>query len=319
MLLLSVLMSSILPILAIAGIGYFIGYLWNIDVEPLNTVTLNILVPALVFHSIATSKLSGTSTGYIIIGVLIFIVVMIFSAEAIGRSLGMSEPLLSAFVLICVFPNSGNFGIPLSELAFGSTGRTTAVLFVSIQNILVFTGGVYILSRGLGRNSSEAVYDVLKLPLLYAAIAAFVAKWTNFISFIEPSFLQTIKLVGNAAIPLMLIILGIKLVEMDVKSYRRVLTPTLIKLGFAPLVGIGVVLWLGFDNQIVARTFVLETAAPSAVLPLILTIEYSKGQSQESDDLTAEDFISAAIFITTIGSILFLTILIAVLKSGVII
>jgi predicted permease len=133
--LVSALTTAILPVLAIAGGGYFIGTWWEIDVDPLNTVTLQLLLPALAFHSLATSTLSGTATGQIVLGVIVFVCVMIGIAEGTGRVLGTTDPFLSALVLASVFPNSGNFGIPLSEFAFGTVGRTTAVLFVTVQNV----------------------------------------------------------------------------------------------------------------------------------------------------------------------------------------
>ena len=70
--------------------------------------------------------------------------------EGVWRQAGETEPHLSAFVLVAVFPNSGNFGFPLSEFAFGATGRTTAVIYLTLEAVLAYTPGVSVASRGAG-------------------------------------------------------------------------------------------------------------------------------------------------------------------------
>jgi predicted permease len=150
--------------------------------------------------------------------------------------------------------------------------------------------------------------------MVYAAVAALVVRWAGIVPPAESSVMTTLALVGNASIPLMLIILGIQLAEIDTTGVTRAITPTVLKLGVAPLVGIGVVSVLGFGNETVARVFVLECATPAAILPLILTIAYS--DDQMTDRLTVPEYMSTVIFVTTIASIVVLTILIVVLQSG---
>lgn len=319
--LLSALTTAVLPILAITGAGYLFGMRWEIDIDPLNTVTLQLLLPALAFHSLATSTLSGTATSQVVLGVVAFVAVMIAIAEGTGRLFGTSEPYLSALVLASVFPNSGNFGIPLSEFAFGAIGRTTAVLFVTVQNILVYTVGAYIASRGQGRAGLDAVTEVLKLPLVYAAAAALLVRWAGIVPPAGSSVMTTLALVGNASIPLMLIILGVQLADIETGAATQVATPTALKLGVAPLVGIGVVSVLGFGNETVARVFILECATPAAILPLVLTIAYTDGDPRAARDLrlTAPEYISTTILVTTVASVVVLTLLIVALQSGMII
>lgn len=308
------LTTAVLPIVAIAGAGYLIGWQWDIDVDPLNTVTLQLLLPALAFHSLATSPLSGATTGQIVGGVVAFVGLMIIITEGVGRVTKTSEPFLSTLILVSAFPNSGNFGIPLAEFAFGSIGRTTAVLFVTVQNVLVYTVGTYLASRGQGRAGLAAVTEVTKLPLVYAAIAALVLRWAGTIPPAESAVMTTLQLVGNASIPLMLVILGIQLVEIETRTVTRVITPTVLKLGVAPLVGFVIVSLFGFGNLTVARVFVLLCATPSAILPLILTLAYT--ESTPIGEFTAPEYVSTAIFVTTVVSIGVLTVLIVILRSG---
>ena len=310
----STLTSAVLPILSITAAGYLLARSGALDVEPLNTVTLQLLLPALIFHSLATSTLGGTATGQIALGVVLFVAAMGVLAWGAGRLTSTREPLLSALVLASAFPNSGNFGIPLSAFAFGPAGRTTAVLFVTVQNVLVYTAGAFVASRGQGLAGREAAVEVLKLPLIYAAAAALAARWLGIVPPANGAAMSTIELVGDASIPLMLLILGIQLAGMDTAGVARAATPTILKLGVAPAVGLAVVLLLGFDDATVARTFVLECATPAAILPLILTLEYAEGESV--DGLTAPEYVSTAVLVTTLASVPVLTVLIVLLRSG---
>jgi predicted permease len=57
--LLSIFGTAILPIVTIAAAGFVLGRLRDVDADPLNTVTVYVLAPALVFHSLATTDLAG--------------------------------------------------------------------------------------------------------------------------------------------------------------------------------------------------------------------------------------------------------------------
>lgn len=311
------LTTAVLPIITVAGAGYLVGRHWEIDVDSLNTITLQVLLPALAFHSLGTSSLGGIATGQIVGGVVAFVGLMIIIAEGVGRVTRTSDPFLSALVLVSVFPNSGNFGIPLSEFAFGSIGRTTAVLFVTVQNVLVYTVGAYLASRSQGQVGLAAVTEVAKLPLVYAAIAALILRWADMIPPAGSVMMTTLQLVGNASIPLMLIILGVQLVEIDTGAVSRVTIPSVLKLGVAPCVGFVIVLLFGFEDLIVARVFILLCATPAAILPLVLTLTYSRSAS--TDELTVPEYVGTAIFVTTVASIAVLTVLIVLLRSGILV
>lgn len=312
----SALTTAVLPILVIALLGYGFGAIANIDVSPLNTITLYLLVPALVFHSLATTSLSVGAFVRVGTGVLVFVLLMIGIAELAGRVVGEREPYLSGFVLASAFPNSGNYGIPLSEFAFGDIGRATAVIYLTVQNLLVYTIGVYIASRNGGYSGTGAMREVFRLPLIYAALAALAARWLNVIPPMDSTVLSTIELLGDASIPLMLLVLGIQLAGTDIRAVSRSIAPSVLKLLIAPIIAVGIILLLGVSDPIIARTFILECATPTAIIPLMLIIEYTPDTQANSSDPTAAEYISTIIFVTTVASIVVLSVLIAILGSG---
>ena len=313
--LLLIFATAIAPIVAIATVGFALGRMREIDVEPLNTVTVYVLVPALVFHSIAMTELGGETLIRVLVGVGAFMMLMVGLAEGVGRVLGEKEPIKSALVLASVFPNSGNYGIPLSEFAFGSVGRATAVLYLVGQSVVIYTIGVYLASRSGGARGLGALKTVFKLPLVYAVALAVLARWLGAVPPADGTAMTTVKLVGDSSIPLMLVLVGIQLAEANYgAAISRVGTANVLKLLVAPAVGFGVALALDFGDPTVARVFVLECATPAAITSLILLIEFSGDRSVGG--VTGPEYVSAAVLTTTLVSVPVLTLLIAVLESN---
>jgi hypothetical protein len=310
--------NAVLPILGVAVVGYLLALRTDVAVGPVNTVGLYVLVPALAFHSIATTDLGGEAVFKLGVGVVGYSLVMVALAYLVGRLTGQSGPLLGALMLAAAFPNSGFVGIPLSEFAFGETGRTTAVLYLTVQNLVVYTLGVYIASRGAdaGRSALDAVREIFRLPLLYAVLAGVAARAFDVVPAADSALMGTIGLVGDASIPVMLLVLGAQLADTDVRAVSQSVTPSVLKLVAAPLVGVGLALALGFADPTVARVFVLECGTPAAVIPLALTIEYANDATV--DGVSAPEYLSTAIFTTTVASVAVLTVLVAALQAGVV-
>lgn len=288
----------------------------SIDTAALNTVIVYVLAPALVFYSLATTTLAQSTLLRASVAVIIYHLLAIGVAAGVGRVLKRSQTAVAALMLVTAFPNSGNYGIPVSNFAFGSTGRATAVIYLSVQGVILYTLGIYIASRG-GTNSRLAgIKRVFTVPLVYAVIAAVIARVLQIVPSTDTTAMATIKLVGDAAIPLMLLVVGIRLARTDIGSTLSAVGLGVgLKMVVAPLIGLAIAVMIGFDDPTVARTFVLESAMPSAITPMILVAEFGSG---DVAGVPIAEFVSAAVFVSTIISIPVLTLVIAILKSGVV-
>ncbi|MFC7046992.1 AEC family transporter [Halobacteriaceae archaeon GCM10025711] len=314
---LDALTTAILPVLAIAAVGFGLGRTRDVDVEALSTITIYVLTPALVFSSLTLTPLSGNAVARLGLGVLLFTLLMVGAAESVARLTGEQEPIRGALVLTSTFPNAGNYGIPLSAFAFGAVGRSTAVLYIAAQAVLMYTIGVYIASRGQTGAARSAVSEVFRLPLVYAVLAAGLARWLDVVPPADSALMQTIELTGNAAIPVMLLMLGIQLANTSYgAALSRVRAATVLKVAVAPVLAAGIALGLGMGDQTVARVFVLECAMPAAITPLMLTIEFG---GDAGGDVSAPEYVSTAIMVTTLLSIPTLAVLITLLQSGAVI
>lgn len=316
--LLPVFTETIAPVLAIVSIGYLLGTVRETAVEPLNTVTLYVLLPALIFHSLVTSSIGGGTTVKLAGGFVLFTVAMLAIAAVVGRLVGETGDTLSALVLASAFPNAGNSGLPIAEFAFGRTGRNVALLFVVVQNVMIYTFGVYVAGRGSDGRNATAVRQVFRLPLVYVVVIALAVSWLGVAPSVDSSVMQTLELLGNASIPLFLLILGMKLTETDNTSAVVRASPALVlKLVVAPLLGVIIALWLGFENPQIGRAFVLLSAGPSAVVSMVLLVEFA-GTSQSTDGVSGTEYVSAVVFGSLLLAIPLATVLIFALKSGLV-
>jgi predicted permease len=298
---------------AIATAGYALGRLRDVDVEPLAAITIYVLTPALVFHSIATTPVAGETAVRLAVGVTAFVLAMVVIAAGVARVAGHPTETRGAMILASTFPNAGNYGIPLAAFAFGSVGRSTAILYIVFQAVLMYTLGVYLASRGTMASPREAAIEVFSLPLVYALVAAWAARAASIVPPDGSAAMEAIQLTGDAAIPVMLILLGIQLANTTHGAALRSAVPaSALKLFVAPAIALAVAIPLGLPSD-VGRVFVLACAMPAAVTPLMLVVEYAG----DHEGVTAPEFVSTAIFVTTLASTVTLTVLIALLQDGV--
>ncbi|MCD6269328.1 MAG: AEC family transporter, partial [Deltaproteobacteria bacterium] len=108
---------------------------------------------------------------------------------------------------------------------------------------------------------------------------------------------KAIDIVGQAAIPGLLILLGMQLARTKFKGdLSAIAASSFLRLVISPF--IAVLLCFLFDIQGLARNvLILQTSTPAAVIPLLYAVNYD----------TRPDMVAGTIFVSTIASALTLT------------
>ena len=143
--------------------------------------------------------------------------------------------------------------------------------------------------------------NVARVPIIYATIVALVLNAIGTIE-IPAVLMKPIELLGGAAVPMLLLVLGLQLVKSAEKLRLHVSTitvATVLRLLVAPLIAIGVV-WLTGVQGITRRACMLEASMPAGVTSTILALEY---------DLEPE-VVTGTVFVSTLCSALTLSIVI---------
>lgn len=128
--------------------------------------------------------------------------------------------------------------------------------------------------------------------------------------------MKTLRLIGDSSIPVILLIPGAQLAGANPGSApSEVGVIAVLKMVVASATAIGVVLIAGFGGPTIAWTFVLKSAMPAAVTPLILVVEFGNASGAGSATLLVE-FVSVTVFATTLPNVPALSVLIYLLNHG---
>lgn len=262
-------LSIVLPIFACA----LLGFGWVRLRQPLDTPTLTSLVsnvgfPALLLSSLdspdLTLPLMARTFGAGALAVLCFAAIGVLALTALRLEVRRYLPAL-------MLPNTGNLGIPIAYSAFGAEGLVFAVGFSTFIKVAHSTIGVWLASGEMSPRS------LLKSPMLHALVVALALIGTG--TKLPAPLQATAKLLGGAAPPLMLVMLGASLARLRMKSVARSFALSLVRVGGGLAVGVALASALGL-TRVVAGTFAIQCAMPVAVLTHMLAEQYG-GPSEE--------------------------------------
>jgi predicted permease len=169
------------------------------------------------------------------------------------------------FLAPLIFGNTGNLGLPLALFAFGDTGLGYAVVIFAIMAIYSFTAGIWLVSGG------GSFSKVLKEPLVAATVLGGLFLWQGWST---PEWLtNTLELIGQMAIPLMLITLGVAVARLHPGGMMRALWISAVKLVICLAIAWGAGRW--FELEPVAfAVLVLQISTPVAVTSYLLAEKY---------------------------------------------
>jgi hypothetical protein len=294
--------ETILAIILLILIGYLakkIGLLKPEDSLTLNKIVINIAIPSLIFLAMFNADLSNLKLLLpitlicIITGSLCGLLVYIFS-----RARGYSKKTRWTLVGTSTLFNSGFLGYPVVLGIFGATGLVRAVFYDMGSTILFLSLGIFFILIFGGKYTSIIKRTVL-FPPLWGIIIGILAN----ILHLNPGFipLDVLKYLSGAAIPMIMISLGLSLEAGDLKNYFGAASfVTLTRLIISPMIAVLMVYILGLHG-LEGTVTVVEAGMPSAMLSLVLAASYDL-------DINAA---AACIFLSTVVSMITLPILIS--------
>lgn len=173
---------------------------------------------------------------------------------------------LRAYLPALMFPNTGNMGLPLCLFAFGERGLGLAIIYFTATSIVQFTVGV-----GIAMGSFD-LKRLLRVPILHATAIALGFLW---VGIPVPQWLaNTTGLVGNLAVPLMLLALGVALGQLHVSSLSRTAVLSVLRLVMGAGIGWAIGWALGLDPQ-AHGVVVIQSAMPVAVFNYLFAQKFA--------------------------------------------
>jgi predicted permease len=300
----AILLNIILPVFLIVGTAALAQTRLHLDIRTLSRTALYLFSPALVFDSLASSNVSGTEFGQITAVLILTTLTLWVLGALVARLLHLGGKTQAAFLIAILIMNAGNYGLPVNLFAFGEAGLARASLYFVGSALLAASLGVYLSARG-GATARLALRRMVSMPLLHATILGLIFNLGDFT--VPETLAKAIRLLGQAAVPSMLLVLGVRLAETFQNWQRAVHLPALGAVTVLRLVVAPALAWLFAGlvglNGLGRDVSVLETAMPTAVMTTILATEF------DSD----APFAALCVMMTTLVSLPTVTVLLNLL------
>lgn len=295
-----IFIEVILPVILIFLSGYIVQKIFKVGIIPISTISIYILMPALVFDTFYSTPLDSNLL-YIVVTSLLIFAALIILIIILSRLFKHDKEQESALILSAAFANSGNYGVPIVLFAFGEDGMNYAIPIMVFHIFFMGILGIYYAARGQV-GLKVAIETVLKQPTLYVMIPAIL--FQEFGVTVPDNFYESIKLVGDCAVPIVMIILGMQLAEVNAKDFdwKNISMASFIRLILSPVIAYLICLPFPLD-PLLQDVIVILAAMPTAATTAMYAIQFN----------TKPQFVSSTTLVTTILSIATLTVLLNIL------
>ena len=277
-------LEIVTPVFLLAAVGYiWLKFGFEYRVEFVTQFATTLAVPCLVFTALMKTEfqpyyfsnlLLAAIIGYSILGIIALIFVKIFNLGV--RTYLM--PLISG--------NTGNLGLPLCLFAFGDAGFGYAIIVFAVTSILAFTIGIWVVSGG------GSPKQILKEPLVASTICGLIFMWQGWET---PTFLtNSLELIGQMAIPLMLITLGVAVARLKISDVKKSFFISGCKIFFGIIAAVLASLLFDLPAEAIS-VLIIQLSMPIAVTSYLLAEKYGADANAVAGLVVVSTLITVAI------------------------
>lgn len=269
------LLLIVLPVFLVFGIGYISQKLLNMDIKSISAMSLYILLPLLTFDTFYRNELTVDYL-YLFIFSIVITVILIGITVLAGWFMKSTKEDISAILLGALFPNSGNYGAPVMLFALGAVAFDYAIVLMVLHGFIISTVGIFIASFGGGATISvkDAIVSIFRIPVIYGAIAGIAFQLGNIT--IDEKLMDIIQMTGNAAIPVVMLILGMQLAQIKKENFelKNINAVIFIRMIISPVVAMILVLFMPVDETM-KIVFIVLNAMPVAANSTMLAVQFN--------------------------------------------
>ena len=211
---------AIAPVIVIIMMGYSLrrGNILSIEFWNFNdSLVYRILMPALFFAKISTADLSGNLGDYAFLLYAGF-----FAAIFCGWFLGREIQAPQASSLMQGSARFNTFiGLAIAEAVYGTKGLQLAVLGSALLVPVVNVTVVSLVARQLGSGGKSILIELVKNPLILSICAGVLYNFTGLNE--VPVLHEIARILGNAALPIMLLSVGANLKLRGLSGSRKII------------------------------------------------------------------------------------------------
>jgi predicted permease len=288
---------QILEITAPVFLLALLGYVWKrtglpFDIPFVTRIAMQVSIPALLFSVLSRIEVDPVAFRDLALASL----VLYIGIGAVSWLLILGGGLdRRAYLSPVIFGNTGNVGLPIALFAYGEQGLAYAMVIFAVMAALSFTIGLMMVTE------KASPLEALKQPIFHAAILGIVFAFNDWW---VPNVIQTtLSLVGQIAIPMMLITMGVAVAQLDVRDLGRALSVSLAKAAVCALVAIAVAAAFQLD-RVAAGTLILQAVMPVAVTSYMLATRYDADPDAVAGLVVVSTVVSAVVLPLTLAALL---------------
>ena len=237
---------------------------------------MNVSGPCLVFHSLSQLTLPLAEFFTVAAASIVMLVGIALAGMILLKILKLS---VRTYLPALAIGNVGNLGLPLSLFAFGERGLALAIAVYVTNSLFQFTLVPMLQSQAsLGKT-------LLTTPVIYGAAAGLAVLATDMQ--LPGWLIDTVEMLGNLLIPLMLITLGHTLGGLKAENLRLAFSLGAARLILAFAVAVLVSELMGLTGM-AQGVLVLQGVMPAAVFTYFFAVRYERN----ADDIAGIVLIS---------------------------
>lgn len=280
------------PVFILAAVGFaWVKAGFEYRVEFVTRLAMTLSVPCLIFTALMKTQIDPQALTTLSVAAAAAYGLLSVVAWALVK---LTRLDVRTFLAPIIFGNTGNLGLPLAMFAFGEVGLGYAVVVFAVMAIWSFTFGVWLVAGG------GSLTKVVKEPLVGATLLGGLFLWQGWHT---PVFLtNALQLIGQMAIPIMLITLGVAVARMTPGHVGRALWISALKLVLCFGLTWGVGVWFALDKTAFA-VLVLQLSTPVAVTSYLLAEKYGADA----------DSVAGLVVVSTLMSVAAIPLMLAVL------
>jgi malate permease and related proteins len=284
---LDTIINVILPILLVMVIGGIYGRLMKPNPKTISSLIIYVFAPALIVVGLANVDVDGTT--FINVSVLTFGVAIIITILSIfiSRILRFDLRTESALILSVILFNGANYGLPFNLYVFGIEAENIAILYYSISILVTNTLGIYIISRGENVKTLQAMSNIFRIPLFYAAIIGIGLNLLGVRIIADPALVtpdmntipipiaRVIDILASGTIPAMLVLIGVQISQLtiNVHKLRPMLVATALTLVVSPFITLILANIINLES-LATQVGIIQHAMPTAVIASALATQF---------------------------------------------
>jgi hypothetical protein len=256
-------LNIVAPVFLLASVGFiWVKAGFEYQMAFVTRLVMTLSVPCLIFVALMQADIAPEALATLSLASLTAYAGVALACFVVVKTLGLDRQI---YLAPLIFGNTGNLGLPLALFAFGDVGLSYAIVVFAVMAVLTFTIGIWMVS-GLG-----SLDRLIKDPVVAATLLGALFLWQGWET---PVFLtNSMSLIGQIAIPIMLITLGVAVARLNIASLWQALGLSLLKLCICIGIAIFVTRW--FDlSPIAAAVLIVQMATPVAVTSYLLAEKY---------------------------------------------